>query len=79
MAIEHARMCGSCDRECPSWADRCPACGNTSMFRRIVMIPTAPSFQRAEPVTLITAKIAARKRIKTLKTPADGASEVSVR
>jgi hypothetical protein len=49
------------------------------MFRRIVMIPTAPTFQRAEPVTLITSKIAARKRIKTLKTPTDGASEVSVR
>jgi len=78
MAIEHSRMCGSCDRECPSWADRCPACGNTSMFRRIVVIPSAPSFQ-AEPVTLITSKIAARKRTKTLKTPADGASEVSAR
>ena len=79
MAIEHSRMCGSCDRECPSWADRCPACGNSATFRRIVVIPSAPSFQRAEPVTLITSKIAARKRAKTLKTPADGASEVSAR
>jgi hypothetical protein len=49
------------------------------MFHRVVVIPTAPSFQRAEPVTLVTAKIAARKRIKTLKTPTDGASEVSAR
>jgi len=43
MAIEHARLCESCDRQCPSWADRCPACGSTSMVHRIVLIPPSPS------------------------------------
>jgi len=79
MAIEHARMCGSCERECPSWADRCPSCGNTSMFHRIVLIPAVSTIQRTEPVTLVSTAKRPTKRAKTLKAPADGASEVVAR
>jgi Predicted nucleic acid-binding protein, consists of a PIN domain and a Zn-ribbon module len=43
MAIEHARLCSGCERECPSWADRCPACGSTAIVHRIVMIPPQPA------------------------------------
>jgi hypothetical protein len=46
MAIEHARLCGACEQNFPGWADRCPACGSTSLVQRIVIIPTpevAPS------------------------------------
>jgi predicted amidophosphoribosyltransferase len=85
MAIEHARLCSSCERECPSWADRCPACGNASMFRRIVMIPAVATISRPEPVSLVTAgakapasPIKAHKRIKPM-TPAAGAPEVVAR
>lgn len=42
MAISHARICGACERECPSWADRCPACGSSSLVRRIVVDPVSP-------------------------------------
>lgn len=41
MAIEHARICGACERECPAWADRCPACGSLSLRHRITFVPVA--------------------------------------
>jgi predicted ATP-dependent serine protease len=41
MGIEHARVCGSCEQECPSWADRCPSCGSISLVHRIVIGSTA--------------------------------------
>jgi RNA polymerase subunit RPABC4/transcription elongation factor Spt4 len=43
MGIEHARACRECERECPSWADRCPTCGSLSLVHRIVIgSPAAP-------------------------------------
>ncbi len=41
MAIEHARVCGACEQEVPSWASRCPVCGDTSLISRITIIPPA--------------------------------------
>lgn len=41
MSIEHARICGACERECPGWADRCPACGSLSLRHRITFVPAA--------------------------------------
>ena len=56
MAMEHARICGACERECPSWASRCPACGSTSVVHRIVIVPSAA------PVTALTDATQSRKR-----------------
>jgi predicted ATP-dependent serine protease len=41
MAIELARICGACDRECPGWAARCPACGSLSLLHRLTVIPAS--------------------------------------
>jgi len=49
MAIHHARVCGACERECPSWANRCPACGSSAISFQMIIAP--PSRTR-------TAKIA---------------------
>jgi hypothetical protein len=56
MAIEHARICGACERECPSWASRCPTCGSLSLVHRITIVP--PS---APIATIAEAKPARRK------------------
>ncbi len=56
MPIEHARICGACERECPSWADRCPVCGSLSLVDRITIVP--PS---APIATLADAKPTRRK------------------
>jgi predicted ATP-dependent serine protease len=37
MGIAYARVCGTCERESPSWADRCPSCGSLSLVHRIVI------------------------------------------
>jgi RNA polymerase subunit RPABC4/transcription elongation factor Spt4 len=39
MAIQHARVCGACERECPSWANRCPACGSTAISFQMIISP----------------------------------------
>ncbi len=39
MAIQHARVCGACERECPSWANRCPACGSTAITFQLIIAP----------------------------------------
>ncbi len=41
MPIEHARICGACERECPSWASRCPSCGSLSLVHRVTIVPPA--------------------------------------
>jgi predicted ATP-dependent serine protease len=43
MAIEHARICGACERECPSWASRCPTCGSLSLVHRITIAEAKPA------------------------------------
>jgi RNA polymerase subunit RPABC4/transcription elongation factor Spt4 len=43
MAIQHARVCGACERECPSWANRCPACGSTAISFQMVITPPSGS------------------------------------
>ncbi len=49
MAIEHARICGACERECPSWASRCPTCGSLSLVHRMIIVPpSAPIAAVAE-------------------------------
>jgi RNA polymerase subunit RPABC4/transcription elongation factor Spt4 len=54
MAMSHARVCGACERECPSWAERCPVCGSSSLVRQIVVEPVSPvaatSHTAASPV-----------------------------
>jgi predicted ATP-dependent serine protease len=50
MAIEHVRVCGACERECPGWANRCPACGSLSLLHRITFVPApvvAPHVSRS--------------------------------
>jgi len=43
MAMMHARICGACERECPSWADRCPACGSQEIgYRLTIVSPSTP-------------------------------------
>jgi RNA polymerase subunit RPABC4/transcription elongation factor Spt4 len=37
MAIQHARVCGACERECPSWANRCPACGSSAISYQMII------------------------------------------
>lgn len=39
MAIHHARVCGACERECPSWANRCPSCGSTAISYQMTITP----------------------------------------
>jgi RNA polymerase subunit RPABC4/transcription elongation factor Spt4 len=39
MAVQHARVCGACERECPSWANRCPACGSTAISYQLIVAP----------------------------------------
>jgi len=41
MSIEHVRVCGACERECPGWANRCPVCGSLSLQYRVTFIPAA--------------------------------------
>jgi predicted ATP-dependent serine protease len=43
MAIQHARVCGACERECPSWANRCPACGSTAISFQMIISPPGGS------------------------------------
>ncbi len=60
MAIQHARVCGACERECPSWANRCPACGSTAITFQMIISPpssgnvhkladSAPRVRRGRP------------------------------
>jgi hypothetical protein len=42
MPIDHARVCKVCERDCPEWADRCPACGSLSLERRFIIVPASP-------------------------------------
>jgi hypothetical protein len=47
MAIQHARVCGACERECPSWANRCPACGSTAItFQMIISPPSSGNVRK---------------------------------
>ncbi len=47
MAIQHARVCGACERDCPSWANRCPACGSTAIsFQMIISPPSGTSITK---------------------------------
>jgi RNA polymerase subunit RPABC4/transcription elongation factor Spt4 len=39
MAIQHARVCEACERDCPSWANRCPACGSTAITFQMIITP----------------------------------------
>jgi hypothetical protein len=56
MAIEHVRICGACERECPGWANRCPACGSLSLMYRITFVPAAVVAPEATPRLLGTGK-----------------------
>jgi predicted amidophosphoribosyltransferase len=56
MAIEHARICGACERESPAWATRCPCCGSLSLIHRITIVPPAA------PVPTVAESKPARKK-----------------
>ncbi|MGH8218773.1 MAG: hypothetical protein ACREUT_09450 [Steroidobacteraceae bacterium] len=91
MAIEHVRICGGCERECPGWANRCPVCGSLSLLYRITVVPAAaavvPEAQRAAsgraPASGQTAahkgitrsRAAAAREAKLHKTPLGGNPE----
>ncbi len=60
MAIERARICGACERECPEWADRCPFCGSLSLVHRVTIVPTT-----APIATIADAKPARKKVMRT--------------
>ena len=51
MAIQYARVCGACERECPSWAQRCPVCGSTAIAHRMVITsaPAQPAVTGTQP------------------------------
>lgn len=82
MAIEHVRVCGACERECPGWANRCPACGSLTLQHRITFVPAAvavPEASRAATDLVAAAskvphkgiarsRIAAAREAKLLKT-----------
>ena len=54
MAIQYARVCGACERECPSWAHRCPVCGSTAIAHRMVVTsaPAQPAVAGAQPARM---------------------------
>jgi predicted ATP-dependent serine protease len=49
MAIEHARICGACGKDSPSWADRCPVCGSLSLVHRVTIVPAAAPIATLSP------------------------------
>ncbi|MGH8227641.1 MAG: hypothetical protein ACRET2_08215 [Steroidobacteraceae bacterium] len=65
MAVEHARICEACERECPDWANRCPACGNLALVIRITVIPAA------RPLATAAAAKPGRKRASRTALPSD--------
>ena len=78
MAIQHARVCGACERECPSWANRCPTCGSTAISYQMIIAP--PSGTPLTKVANNTPRLR-RSRVvgatapeptKTLKAPSAG-------
>jgi hypothetical protein len=85
MAIEHLRVCGACERECPGWANRCPACGSLSLQYRITFVPAtvvAPEATRrltgaGKPPrkSLGRSRITAAHEAKLRKTPVGGEPE----
>jgi hypothetical protein len=58
MAMMHARVCGDCEREVPSWAERCLSCGSLSIGHRIVIVPPAT------PVTALAEARHARTKVR---------------
>jgi len=57
------RVCGACEREAPSWANRCPSCGSLSLVYQIVI--SAPS----TPVASIADAKQARRRTRGAPRP----------
>ena len=43
MAIQHTRVCSACERNCPSWANRCPACGSSAITDQLIIAPPSGS------------------------------------
>lgn len=64
MAIEHLRVCGACERECPGWANRCPVCGSLSLVHRITVVPTAVVAPSAARAPRPTEQIVARSSVE---------------
>jgi hypothetical protein len=76
MAIQHARVCGACERECPSWANRCPTCGSTAISYQMIIAPPSGT-----PLTKVANNTLRRSRVagatppeptKTLEAPSAG-------
>jgi rRNA maturation endonuclease Nob1 len=71
MAIQHARVCSACERECPSWANRCPACGSTAISFQMVISP--PSGTSVHKITDGATRVRrTRKPIDIRKAPTAG-------
>jgi predicted ATP-dependent serine protease len=65
MGIHHAKVCEACERQCPDWADRCPACASLSLVSRFIIAPAsavAPALRARRPA-------ARRPRVAGLEPP----------
>jgi predicted amidophosphoribosyltransferase len=70
MAIQHARVCGACERDCPSWANRCPACGSTAISFQMIVAP--PSGTPLTKVANNTARLRHSRVASATKAPNAG-------
>jgi predicted ATP-dependent serine protease len=75
MAIEHLRICGACERECPGWANRCPACGSLSLLYRVTFV-SAPVVASETTPRLVAGGKTPRK---TMPRPRIAAQEATLR
>jgi RNA polymerase subunit RPABC4/transcription elongation factor Spt4 len=64
MGIQNARVCGACERECPSWANRCPACGSTAISYQMIVAPPSST-----PITKVANNTPRLRRSRVGATP----------
>ncbi len=66
MGIHHAKVCEACERQCPDWADRCPACASSSLVSRFIIAPPSSPVACA-PVLSARRKATRRPRVSALE------------
>ncbi len=65
MAIEHVRVCRACERECPGWANRCPACGSLSLLHRVTFVPAVVVAPQASLAPQAQAELVGRPSVQS--------------